>query len=140
MAIDLKPLWDFNDPAASEARFRSALLTAKGDDVLILQTQIARSYGLRAAFDQARSILKGVEPQLSTAGAEARTRYWLELGRTYVSAAHPPAAQTPEAKAMARSAFGKALQTAKTGQLDHLAIDTLHMLAFVDTEPADQLK
>jgi tetratricopeptide (TPR) repeat protein len=29
---------------------------------------------------------------------------------------------------------------AKAGQLDGLAIDALHMLAFVDTEPADQLK
>lgn len=140
MAIDLKPLWDFNDPAASEARFQSALLTAKGDDVLILQTQIARSYGLRAAFDRARSILQGVEPQLSTAGDEARARYWLELGRTYASAAHPPASQTAEAKATARNAFETALKTAKTGQLDGLAIDALHMLAFVDTEPADQLK
>ena len=140
MAIDLKPLWDFDDPAASEARFQAALLTAKGDDALILQTQIARSHGLRLQFDRARSVLQGLEPQLPTAGDEARARYWLELGRTYASAAHPPASQSPEAQATAREDFGKALATAKAGQLDSLAIDALHMLAFVDTAPADQLE
>ena len=88
MAIDLKPLWNFDDPAKGEERFRTALLTATGDDVVILQTQIARSYGLRADFAQSQAILKSVEPQLQTAGDEARTRYWLELGRTYSSGTH----------------------------------------------------
>lgn len=140
MAIDLKPLWDFDKPAQSEERFRSALVTATGDDAFILQTQIARTYGLRADFARAQAILKGLEPQLEAAGAEARTRYWLELGRTYSSATHPPASQTSEAKQMARKAYGNALETAKAGLLDGLAIDALHMLAFVDTQPADQLK
>jgi tetratricopeptide (TPR) repeat protein len=140
MAIDLKSLWNFDEPAQSEARFRSALVTATGDDAIILQTQIARSYGLRADFTQAQVILKSLETQLQTAGDEARTRYWLELGRTYSSGTHPPASQTSDAKEMARKAYGKALETAKVGQLDGLAIDSLHMLAFVDTEPADQLK
>jgi tetratricopeptide (TPR) repeat protein len=105
-----------------------------------LQTQIARSYGLRADFAKARAILKSLEPQLPTAGDEARTRYWLELGRTYSSAAHSPASQTPEAQAKAREAYGQALDIAKRAHLDDVAIDTVHMLAFVDTEPADQLK
>jgi tetratricopeptide (TPR) repeat protein len=34
----------------------------------------------------------------------------------------------------------QAFETAKSGQLDGLAIDALHMLAFVDTAPADQLR
>lgn len=140
MAIDLKPLWNFNDPAQSEERFRTALRTATGDDAFILQTQIARSYGLRANFAQSQAILKSLEPQLRTMGDEARARYWLELGRTYSSATHAPASQTAEAKDSARKAYAKALEAAKAGQLDGLAIDALHMLAFVDTEPADQLK
>ena len=140
MAIDLKPLWDFDNPAQSEERFRSALVTATGDDAIILQTQIARTYGLRAHFTDAQVILKGLEPLLQTAGDEARTRYWLELGRTHSSGTHPPESQTADTKEMARMAYGKALATARTGQLDGLAIDALHMLAFVDTEPADQLK
>ena len=140
MAIDLKPLWDFDSPAQSEERFRFALVTATGDDAFILQTQIARTYGLRADFVRAQAILKGIEPHLQTAGEEARTRYWLELGRTYSSGTHPPDSQSPDAKEMARNADSKAVETAKGGQLDGLAIDALHMLAFVDTEPADQLK
>jgi tetratricopeptide (TPR) repeat protein len=140
MAIDLKPLWNFDDPAQSEERFRAALVTASGDDAIILQTQIARSYGLRADFAQAQSVLKSLEPQLPVAGDEARIRYWLELGRTHSSATHPPESQTAEAKAKAREAYGQALEIARRAHLDGLAIDTIHMLAFVDTDPADQLK
>ena len=140
MAIDLKPLWNFDDPSQSEQRFRSALVTATGDDMVILQTQIARTYGLRRDFPKAREILKGIEPQLQAAGAEARTRYSLELGRTYASATHPPDSQTTKTKELARAAYNKAYETAKSAQLDGLAIDALHMLAFVDTEPTDQLK
>ena len=140
MAIDLTPLWNFDDPIQSEQRFRSALVTAIGDDAFILQTQIARSYGLRGDFPKAQEILKGLEPQLRTASAEARARYWLELGRTYSSATHAPESQTLDSKERARKAYNQAFETAKSAQLDGLAVDALHMLAFVDTEPADQLK
>lgn len=140
MAIDPAPLWNFADPARSEQRFRAALATATGDDALILQTQIARSYGLRQQFAKARDLLESLAGQLAMAGPEARARHALELGRTYASATHPPESQTAEARARARAAFEAALAAARTGQLDHLAIDALHMLAFVDTAPADQLK
>ncbi len=60
MAIDLDPLWNFSDPAESERRMRAALETAAGDDALILQTQIARSYGLRKQFDRARELLESM--------------------------------------------------------------------------------
>jgi tetratricopeptide (TPR) repeat protein len=140
MAIDLNPLWNFDDPGQSEQRFRAALTTATGDDAIILQTQIARSYGLRGDFAKAREILKGLEPQLPATGAEAHARHSLELGRTYASAAHPPETQTSAAKEQAREAYQRAYEVAKRGELDGLAVDALHMLAFVDTEPADQLK
>ena len=140
MAIDLIPLWNFDNPGQSEQRFRAALATATGDDAIILQTQIARSYGLRGDFPKAREILKALEPQLPAAGVEARARYSLELGRTYASAAHPPESQTPDAKERARAAYEQAYEIARDGKLDGLAVDALHMLAFVDTEPADQLK
>ncbi|HEX4522032.1 MAG TPA: tetratricopeptide repeat protein [Casimicrobiaceae bacterium] len=140
MAIDLNPLWNFDDPDQSEQRFRAALATATGDDAIILQTQIARSYGLRGDFSKAREILKDVERQLPTAGAEARARYSLELGRTYASAAHPPETQTAGTKEQAREAYEQAYEVARRAELDGLAVDALHMLAFVDTEPADQLK
>lgn len=140
MAIDVAPLWNFENPVQSEQRFRSALASATGDDKVILQTQIARSYGLRGDFATAQEILKGLEPGLQTAGAEAQTRYWLELGRTYSSATHPPESQTLDTKERARKAYVQAFEIAKSGQLDGLTIDALHMLAFVDTEPANQLK
>lgn len=140
MAIDLAALWDFNRPDVSEQRFRKALEQASGDDALILQTQIARTYGLRKAFDKARSVLKAVEPHIGAAGDEARVRYQLELGRTYASATHPPEMETAENKARARAAYEAALATARKAGLDGLAIDAIHMLAFVDTAAADQLK
>lgn len=140
MAIDLAPLWDFNKPELSEQRFREALTTATGDDALILQTQIARSFGLRKDFAKAQEVLKSIEKPVLSAGPEVRTRYALELGRTYASATHPPESQTAESKKLARAAYESALETARVAGLDGLAIGAIHMLAFVDTEPADQLK
>jgi tetratricopeptide (TPR) repeat protein len=140
MAIDLNPLWNFDNPAQSEQRFRAALATATGDDAIILQTQIARSFGLRGDFAKAREILKDLEPKLPGAGVEARARHALELGRTYASATHPPEALSSEARERARASYKQAYEIARRGDLDGLAVDALHMLAFVDTEPADQLK
>jgi tetratricopeptide (TPR) repeat protein len=140
MAIDLTPLWDFNQPDVSEQRFREALESASGDDALILQTQIARTYGLRQQFAQAREILAGIEAQAAKGGPEARVRFALELGRTYASATHDEASLTAEDRAQARRAFNEALTIAKSEHLDGLAIDAIHMLAFVDTAPADQLR
>lgn len=140
MAINLSELWDFSKPEVSEQRFRAALQTASPEEVLILQTQIARTYGLRGGFPQARQILADIQPQLQSAGAEAQVRYYLELGRTYASAAHPPESQTPEAKDLARAAYLRAIDLAQAGGLDDLAIDALHMMVFIDTAPEDQLK
>lgn len=139
-AIDLGPLWDFARPEVSEQRFRAALATATGDDALILQTQIARTYGLRRDFARQQALLREVEPQLKTAGAEARVRWSLEMGRSYASATHPPETQTAEARETARRHWTDALETAKAARLDGLAIDAVHMFGFIDTAPADQLR
>ncbi len=139
-AMDVNTLWDFNQPALSEQRFRAVLASASGDDELVLQTQIARSWGLRKDFAKARDILRSVEAQVATAGPEVRARYALELGRSYASATHPPETQTPGSRLLARTEFERALAAARAGGLDGLAIDAIHMLAFVDTAPADQLK
>jgi tetratricopeptide (TPR) repeat protein len=140
MAIDLKPMWDFNDPAQSEQRFRTALAGASADDAFVLQTQIARTYGLRRDFSRAQDILKGLEAQLASVGPQARVCYWLELGRTDASTTHRPESHTPQAIERARTAYTAAYELAKVHGLDRFAIDALHMLAFVDCEPADQLK
>jgi tetratricopeptide (TPR) repeat protein len=137
--IDLAALWDFSAPAESERRFREALKKATGDDALVLQTQIARTYGLRAEFDKARAVLGEVEPRIAAAGPEARARYWLELGRTYASGRHAPESVDDDARRKARAAYDRALEASRPAQLDGLTIDALHMYAFVDTAPAAQL-
>ena len=140
MAIDLQPLWDFSNPQLSEQRFRAELAKSTGDDALIFTTQIARTYGLRKDFNRAQAILTEIEPKIPSAGAEARARFDLEYGRTLASATHPPETQTDATKALARARFESARSTARAAKLDALAIDAIHMLAFVDTAPADQRK
>lgn len=140
MAIDLAPLWDFSRPDESERRLQAALATASGDDALILRTQIARSHGLRRDFDTARRLLAEMAPALATAGPEAQARHALELGRSWASATHAPEQLTPEAKARASAACDRALAVARAARLDALAIDAIHMRAFIDTAPADQLR
>jgi tetratricopeptide (TPR) repeat protein len=140
MALDVTSLWDFDRPDVSEQRFRAALQTATGDDALVLQTQIARTYGLRGDVAKARDILGSIAASVPNASAEVRARYALELGRTYASATQAPETQTAESRALARAAFGDALEVARSEHLDALAIDAVHMMAFVDTAPADQLK
>ncbi len=140
MAIDLATLWDFSNPQLSEQRFRTELAKSSGDDALILTTQVARTYGLRKDFNRARSVLTEIEPRIPSAGAEARARFALEYGRTFSSATHPPETQTDATKALARTKYEAALAIAREAKLDALAIDAIHMLAFVDTAPADQLK
>lgn len=138
--LDLDALWDFSRPAESETRMRQALVNARGDDALILRTQIARTHGLRRDFERARAELAGIEPALAAAGAQARVRHALELGRTWSSAVHPPASQTEQARAAARAAFQRAIDLSREAGLDGLTVDALHMMAFVDTAPAEQLR
>jgi len=139
MPLDLSKYWDFNNPEISEERFRSALPMASPEDALILQTQIARTFGLRRDFDRARKVLEGIHAQVESAGSEAQVRWHLEWGRTCSSATHPPETQTPKVKEQARRAFLRAFDLAQAAGLDELAIDALHMMTFVDTQPADQL-
>lgn len=140
MALDLTSLWDFSDPAASERRFRDALDDAQGDDALILHTQIARAHGLRKDFAAARALLEAMAPEVASAGPEARIRHALETGRTWASAAHPPESVAPEDRERARTCFEDAWEWARAAGRDALAIDAIHMLAFVDPEPEDQLR
>lgn len=140
MTINILELWDHSKPELSEQRFHSALLSASPNEALILQTQIARTYGIRRNFSQAQQILADIEPQIQDANIEAKVRYFLELGRTYASTTHSPESQTATVKEQARLAYMRALDLAQEGKLDYLAIDALHMMAVVDIAPEDQLK
>ncbi|WP_088319708.1 tetratricopeptide repeat protein [Kineosporia sp. R_H_3] len=140
MTTDVRALWDFRDPAGSRARFEAALDGATGDDALVLRTQVARTHGLARDFDVARGVLAEVEPLLDGAGPRAAAYYWLELGRAWVSPAHPPQSRTTGALATARDAYERCITVATGAGLDGLVIDAVHMLAFVDPDPADGVR
>lgn len=140
MAVDIQALWDHSNPALSEQRFREALGTASSEEALLLQTQIARTHGIRKDFARAREVLDAIAPQATVASPQVRVRYFLELGRTYASATHAQEAITPAQREQARTHFMQAFEAARTSRLDEAAIDALHMMAFVDTEPRAQLE
>jgi tetratricopeptide (TPR) repeat protein len=129
-APDLLALWDFADPAASEARFRERLDDASHEVNLSLRTQIARTHSLRGQFAQAHQLLDGVDAELAATGAEPRVRSLLERGRTWRSAREP---------AKARPLFQQAAQQARAAGLDYLHVDALHMVALVETTAEAQL-
>ncbi|MGL4576550.1 MAG: tetratricopeptide repeat protein [Burkholderiaceae bacterium] len=139
MALDILGMWNFSDVPGTEQKFREALKTAKGDDALILQTQIARTYGLRKDFAKAQAVLKEVEPQLPGAGVEPNVRYWLELGRSMASPKHSKEAMTEEVRKRAGAAYMRAFELADKAGLGYLAVDAMHMMGYVDTEPAKLL-
>jgi tetratricopeptide (TPR) repeat protein len=128
---DFDAAWDYHDPAATEARFReieSATPDAGLGYRVELQTQIARTYSLRAEFDAAHETLDAVESELAAAGPVARARYLLERGRTHNSAGE---------KARATELFHEAFQVADAAAAERHAADALHMLGI--SAPADEL-
>lgn len=114
----LDDLWSWSDPAASERRFRAALLDHPSSQDEI-RTQIARALGLQRKFDEARAELAQVR---SGASPIVRTRLALETGRVYRSSGN-----TKEAKPH----FQAALREAKSVRLDFYAVDAAHMIALV---------
>ena len=118
--IDVDALWNYSDPAASEARFRDALAGAQGDDALILRTQIARTLGLRKRFDDAERELDAVLAQVGQAGPEVAVRLALERGRGLRSSGRP---------ADSVVWFERAFEQAHAARLERLAADALHMVA-----------
>ena len=87
--LDFDKLWNYNDPKGTRDKFEELLPKAKdGNDesyYLQLQTQIARTYGLEANFDEAHKILFDVESKLNNDLELVRVRYLLERGRAYRS-------------------------------------------------------
>ena len=119
-SIDIDALWEYDDPAASEGRFRQALETAQGDARLELLTQVARTHSLHGRFDEAHALLDEVAPQLADAGQRPHVRYLLERGRTFNSAGD---------KSSAQQMFAQAWERAVPAQEIGLAVDAAHMLA-----------
>lgn len=142
---DFDDLWDFADPAATERRFRDLLadprVIARPALGVEIETQIARTLGLRRRFDEARAVLDAARERLdhvaaaapsAAAVAKARVRWLLERGRTHASAIH---ADDPAA---AMALFVEAFDLARAIGEERLAIDAAHMAAIVAADPARQ--
>ena len=119
---DLRSMWDFDDPAGSEQRFRAAADLAEGSDRLVLLTQVARALGLQERYDEGHDLLD----HLAVTDDDVAARVSLERGRLLRSAGDPDAAR-PHFEAAAQHATSEALR-----------IDALHMVALV-APPEEQL-
>lgn len=84
---DFDRMWNFADPAGSEAEFRRILPEAIDlGDVgyhAELLTQIARAEGMQGKYEDAEATLKKVESMLTPALKREKVRYLLERGRLY---------------------------------------------------------
>ena len=119
-------LWDYNNPAETEARFRSLLSeypeSKDKGAYLQLLTQLARTYSLRRLFTEAHDLLNEVKEKLGINSGVEHIRYHLERGRTFNSSGK---------KDEAKAEFEIAKQLAVELKEDFYAIDAIHMLAII---------
>lgn len=133
--IDFDQLWNYNQPAETEKRFRELLTEAEtsGDKSYHAQllTQIARTQGLQRHFDSAHKTLDAVQAMLTDDLTTARIRYLLERGRVFNSS------QKAE---QARPLFLQAWELAQSAGEDSYAVDAAHMIAIVESAPDQQIE
>jgi len=129
----LDDLWDYDDPAASEGRFRLAVEVAEagGDATAAAEarTQLARALGLQGRFEDGHDILDQVDAD-HPADDRIRVRSSLERGRLWRSSDDVVAAVVP---------FEAAWELARSQGEDALAVDAAHMLALVAAPPGEQI-
>jgi tetratricopeptide (TPR) repeat protein len=120
-------LWNFDDPAGTETRFRELLAKAKESAdpgyAAELQTQIARTQGLQQKFDEAHATLDRVDASLKPDMKTAKVRSLLERGRVFNSSG--------KAKESIPT-FKEALRVAQESGLENYAIDAVHMLGIAE--------
>jgi tetratricopeptide (TPR) repeat protein len=119
--IDPRPLWDFDDPAASGERFLDAAHQASEPERTSWLTQYVRALGLQESYSEAMKVLD----HLSSDDPEAATYLALERGRVLRSSGHPEDA---------RPHFEQAAASANEAGLEALHVDALHMVALVAPE------
>ncbi|HTR58948.1 MAG TPA: tetratricopeptide repeat protein [Casimicrobiaceae bacterium] len=129
--VALDRWWDFEQPAASETKFRAELAKLSPDSGarLELMTQMARAQALRRQFDEAHATLDQVEASLAGHAPRVSVRYLLERGRVFNSSRQPERAVP---------LFHAALDQARAAGEDFLAIDAAHMLG-IAAPPAERL-
>lgn len=127
---DFDALWDYSQPAATEAKFREILpLAQESGDLsyrLQLETQIARALGLQQKFDEAHRVLDAVDAALAEATEDlrlAQVRSLLERGRAFNSANEAARSKEP---------FTRAWELARKIGADAYAVDAAHMMAIVE--------
>ncbi len=122
-------LWNFDDPALSERRFRESIaaLEPGSIDRLETETQLARAIGLQMKFDDAHRVLDGVESAASeheTPHPRLAVRIALERGRVHNSSGK---------RELALPLFATAYETAVAAGEDALAVDAAHMIAIAES-------
>ena len=126
-------LWDFDDPAGSEGRFRAAAEDAGPEESAVLLTQVARALGLQEKYAEAHDVLD----RLNGVTGEAAVRAALERGRLHRSAgAARSAGDARDARDQAYAFFTEAARLARVEGEEGLHVDALHMLALL-AETAD---
>ncbi|MDN4645605.1 hypothetical protein [Arthrobacter sp. PsM3] len=122
----LDRLWDFDDPALSEARFREASNDPSydADERAELATQLGRAIGLQGRYEEADVLLDAVDGDEPTVAV----RVLLERGRVLNSGGHAE---------MAVPLFEQAAELADHLGEEFLAVDALHMLALADSAHAE---
>jgi tetratricopeptide (TPR) repeat protein len=130
-APDFDALWDYADPAGTEAKFldlREASATWDVGPRAELLTQLARTYSLRREFETAHTLLDEAVGLLSAADRpRARVRVLLERGRCFNSA---------KQKDRAIPIFIQAWELGREAAEDGLAVDAAHMVAIAETDQA----
>lgn len=135
MALDqtmLDALWDFADPAGSQARLQAASLAQQDPSTRAeLETQVARALGLQGRFAEGHAVLDAVVSD----AAVVRVRVDLERGRLHRSAGE---ADDTGGAGAADDLFRAAATRAASAGLGFLQVDALHMLALTEPEHAEQ--
>jgi tetratricopeptide (TPR) repeat protein len=121
----LDALWNFDNPADSETRFRAELARqpVRSRESAEAATQIARAQALQRKFADADVTLDGVQRTLDAQPPRVRVRYLLERGRRDNSS---------QRRAEAMGWFEQALAASANDTLEGAAyygVDALHMLA-----------
>lgn len=130
---DFDKLWDYNDPATTELKFRDLLSDIIYEEAseyyLELNTQIARTMGLQQNFEAAHKLLDDVESKLSEKFPIAKIRYLLERGRVLNSSGNSE---------KSKPLFLQAWELTQKTEADFYAVDAAHMLGIVEN-PEQQL-
>lgn len=124
---EIDSLWNYNDPASSEIKFKNYISKAEesgnNDYLCQLLTQVARSQALQMKFDEAHKTLDTVLEKLDDTTTTARIRYLLERGRTFNSS---------NVKDNARIFFLEAYNLAEANNEDYYKVDAAHMMGIVE--------